>query len=900
MKTRLIHRKSHHLFTLISSKSGMYSVFLYCCLSSIATASIDSQISTQTQNANSLIERQLLKKRTSLSTVSAHDQSEIVQLAPIVVNARQSVSLDRINAVELSRVGILTTPDLLQGQAGVHTGDANGGGLDVNVRGIQGQNRVAISVDGVQQSLDVYRGYAGMQNRSYIDPMLISSVAIEKGPSSNAGGAVGGTVAMQTLSIEDILSPDGQNFGMRLIGKFGDNGSKAHPPPVHRDDQISLERIPLKTKTNLSNAQARSGSIAAAWRSGQVDLIAAYAEREQGNYFSGRHGWSDYRHFNAAGKEQHSVAKAYLAGDEILNSSAKTRTLLLKSILRLSEAQRLHFSYINSQSQYGDTMPSDLIRGGTAGINQYPLSQNRMQSLSAKYKLQPSEQPLIDFSVSLWGIHAKTNQLSASFFSPDALLFRADRGWSPLDNQRLGLEFSNKSVWYPMWGNVALTISGTAQYERLKPQSDVDITLADLYSNKILRNAARQALSTGLRLDYAPTERMRMWTGLNYSEYKSRDYNKVYFPTKETRKLKQIEVTDEQNNYLGYMYWFPNIKEEYTDATDPRLNNAIAFTNSNQPFLGKRFNELSKNATTTVYDEEEVKIVSGYQGHAAQDQLDHAWSPYIGGEFDLSDQVTGFIRYTVQSRLPSLLETSLGTQQIRPERNLKPEMAKSLEVGIRMDDRDGLKVMLNYFNQRYDDYITRYYLPSVGGAMTFSNMDTFTASGMEAQIKYYQPRYFVDFATNYYFKLESCDAKVAERLRGSANTFMPTQNTPNCTPGGFMGSYVNMQNPPKVSSYLTMGQHLFDQALTLGLRLSYHSKPANQLRQPWQTAPTTTQLHRQAVYLMDVFADYKLHQNIIFNLSIRNLTNQYYLEPMASSYMPAPGRSLHVGAKLFF
>ncbi|MEX6226621.1 hypothetical protein AB6F55_18440 [Providencia hangzhouensis] len=41
----------------------------------------------------------------------------------------------------------------------VYTGDArNSGALDPNVRGIQGQERVPVTVDGTEQSLTVYRG----------------------------------------------------------------------------------------------------------------------------------------------------------------------------------------------------------------------------------------------------------------------------------------------------------------------------------------------------------------------------------------------------------------------------------------------------------------------------------------------------------------------------------------------------------------------------------------------------------------------------------------------------------------------------------------------------------------------------------------------------------------------
>lgn len=57
--------------------------------------------------------------------------------------------------------------DIFQGMPGVLIGEnRNSGGLDVNLRGMQGQNRVPVLVDGARQETTVYRGYAGVASRS--------------------------------------------------------------------------------------------------------------------------------------------------------------------------------------------------------------------------------------------------------------------------------------------------------------------------------------------------------------------------------------------------------------------------------------------------------------------------------------------------------------------------------------------------------------------------------------------------------------------------------------------------------------------------------------------------------------------------------------------------------------
>ncbi|VEB69577.1 Outer membrane receptor for ferric coprogen and ferric-rhodotorulic acid [Providencia rustigianii] len=73
--------------------------------------------------------------------------------------------------------------DVLNHGVGVYSGDArNSGALDPNVRGIQGQGRVPVTVDGTEQAITVWRGYNGANNRNYVDPNMISSITVVKSP----------------------------------------------------------------------------------------------------------------------------------------------------------------------------------------------------------------------------------------------------------------------------------------------------------------------------------------------------------------------------------------------------------------------------------------------------------------------------------------------------------------------------------------------------------------------------------------------------------------------------------------------------------------------------------------------------------------------------------------------
>ncbi|WP_414689084.1 hypothetical protein [Neisseria bacilliformis] len=88
-----------------------------------------------------------------------------------------------------------------------------------NVRGVQGQGqgRIPVTIDGTEQAITVWRGMAGASNRNYVDPNIVSSVYVEKGPSFNRDvkSGIGGSVAMKTIDADNIV-PEGQKYGLEV------------------------------------------------------------------------------------------------------------------------------------------------------------------------------------------------------------------------------------------------------------------------------------------------------------------------------------------------------------------------------------------------------------------------------------------------------------------------------------------------------------------------------------------------------------------------------------------------------------------------------------------------------------------------------------------------------------
>ncbi|MEN5274872.1 TonB-dependent receptor [Stenotrophomonas lactitubi] len=270
---------------------------------------------------------------------------------------RDSGSRVHLDRQQLERFRGQSIGDVLAGAVGVHTGDVrNGGALDVNIRGLQGQNRVPVIIDGGQQAIDVYRGYAGVQQRSYLDPDLVSAVSIEKGPSlaANAASAIGGVVHMETLTADDILDED-QPWGLRVRAGVADNSIDR----THVFKQVARGN---DNRNSLRDPRDWNGSVAFAQRGEDWQFVAAYARRRQGNYFAGRNGADRYddQHLSSGGTGMTSqpVSSIYHPGDEVLNTHTDNESVLLKFVWTPNPDQQLELSHRFFDSRFGEIMPS--------------------------------------------------------------------------------------------------------------------------------------------------------------------------------------------------------------------------------------------------------------------------------------------------------------------------------------------------------------------------------------------------------------------------------------------------------------------------------------------------------------------------------------------------------------
>ncbi len=144
-----------------------------------------------------------------VSTVSAQPMQT---LDTVVVTATRSEQpsftlpgiVNKVDATAPEHAGATTAEDLLIDLPGVEfAGSARRNGQVPSLRGYDGSG-VLVLFDGVRQNFQsVHDG------QFFIDPSLLKSVEVVKGPSSTlyGSGALGGVIAFETVSASDLLAP---------------------------------------------------------------------------------------------------------------------------------------------------------------------------------------------------------------------------------------------------------------------------------------------------------------------------------------------------------------------------------------------------------------------------------------------------------------------------------------------------------------------------------------------------------------------------------------------------------------------------------------------------------------------------------------------------------------------
>lgn len=115
--------------------------------------------------------------------------------------------------------------------------DTNGKGTigGISIRGLGGRpdmfgnntGQVKITLDGVTLPDSFTFGHGDTHSIGYFDPLTLSTVSVDRGPSFNADtSAVGGVIKLRTKDVQDVVKP-GKTFGVLLQAGYNSaNNSK--------------------------------------------------------------------------------------------------------------------------------------------------------------------------------------------------------------------------------------------------------------------------------------------------------------------------------------------------------------------------------------------------------------------------------------------------------------------------------------------------------------------------------------------------------------------------------------------------------------------------------------------------------------------------------------------------
>ncbi|WP_434524170.1 TonB-dependent receptor domain-containing protein [Photorhabdus asymbiotica] len=460
--------------------------------------------------------------------------------------------------------------DVLKSAVGVFSGDArNSGALDPNIRGIQGQGRVPVTIDGTEQAITTWRGYNGANNRNYIDPNLISSIEIEKGPSLTRGvkGSIGGAIMIKTLNIDDVVPVD-ERFGINLKLETSSNAVKERVPNLqlgqdYRDipdfmqgfnyADPGLEITPKTSKDNkLLGLKDNAIRLAIGTRQEYFDLMAAYSYRSKGNYFAGKGGAHRY---DAPISDEDKVildggtraydpylpfaARIYRPGNEVPNTSSEMESWLLKNTWYLANQQTIQFGIRDTKTIYGEIMPSRLgwVRAEDNVVPQWPLANVHQQAFNVDYKWNPDGNNFIDFDMKFWITRTISDTNTAGGYpreprdrdevwnknqqkkDPNKDGRLVDTASTNAHNNRWGVDLSNA---FALTADLDLTLSASLQRERLGSHDDYE---AKSFSNfrSLPRKGRRQENNIAFNFDWRPTSWLSLSAGARRVSYWSKD-----------------------------------------------------------------------------------------------------------------------------------------------------------------------------------------------------------------------------------------------------------------------------------------------------------------------------------------------------------------------------------------
>ncbi|MFC6300260.1 TonB-dependent receptor [Pseudomonas spelaei] len=280
-----------------------------------------------------------------------------------------TVGRSTLTQADIDRYQPSNIPSLLQTLPGISMGGSmKPGGQTINIRGLGDAEDVPLTVDGAaKSSFERYQ-----QGTVFIEPELIKSIEVEKGPHSafTGNGGFGGTVNMITKDAPDLLR-DGRNTGAMLKYSYASN----------------------------DHQQVYSGAVYGRTDDGRFDALAYLTQRDGGD-------------MKLAATLPDPGNNYPINPKRLPNSAQDVDGKLFKLNMHLTDEHSVGLSYSRSHSQRwtpfsAASYPSPpsqayINRYGYEGaLKGFLANRDTVDTTwSTKYQYQPMDNPLVDLKLS--------------------------------------------------------------------------------------------------------------------------------------------------------------------------------------------------------------------------------------------------------------------------------------------------------------------------------------------------------------------------------------------------------------------------------------------------------------------------------------------------------------------
>ncbi|WP_186368363.1 TonB-dependent hemoglobin/transferrin/lactoferrin family receptor [Yersinia rochesterensis] len=757
---------------------------------------------------------------------------------------------DELHSVsEISREQLDNRParhaaDILEQTPGVYSSvSQQDPALSVNIRGMQDYGRVNMNIDGMRQNF-MKSGHGQRNGVMYIDPEILSNVVIEKGAPSGVGGAgvIGGVATFNTINASDFLE-SGKEIGGKIRAMHGDNG------------------------TNLI------GSAALAMGNEYGDLLIAASERNLSDYWPGNKGiLGDIRFGTATEKLSYDIKN-----NKVPFTNYKMHSQLAKLGWNLSADQRLTFSYLQTQIHSPNAGFMTMLKEGP-GIGKHgwvssSVSNVANRNIGLDYSLKPEHIAWLDLTAKIYYVDTddKTNTHNAN------VVFR-DKFWTQTRLSTRGLQLQNTSFF---------TLADQHQFrlnyglEWFSDRSTGNSTHESMLG--ITPPGKRAITSTFAQLNYDYDNWLRLEGGVRHDQFRlqgntwmlSKDFRATY--THENRCYKKVH---EQH-----------ITNEWKRCVITPMKMAWE--------VDRREQQLSPTAA--------IGIKPGVQ-----------WLEFFGN-------------YGKSWRPPAITEvlatgSAHGHGWILPNPLLAAEHSKAWEAGINIQhsnlfiEEDRLVAKLAYFDTRVTDYVNLELSKEKplhgGGSFTnatyINNLLATQFRGLEYQLSYDMGLFYTNLNYTRMIGVNSICSKRAwlgggKNLAGN-NKYghygvinNKINNIIDCRPArNLFGSSAYL---PGDRGSLTLGGRIFDKKLDLGTVIRYNKGHQDNSVIGNDGNVNTAYVADWPKYtIFDLYASYKVTNNLILRSSIENITNRAYLVSYGDSisFSPNRGRTIQGGFEYKF